>query len=95
MPPRGVGLWFLPTVDFCGATRAWGGLMVLPEEQKFTLRLHGTRRTLFLMKGSQVLYVGKTNSNPSLQQRTSSVLTPRKTGHGRWKAQGHQCYKGP
>lgn len=71
MPPRGVGLWFLLTVDFYGASLALGGIVVLLIEHSFMFRLRGTRRSQFLMKGSLVLYVGKTDSCPPLWQRTS------------------------
>lgn len=65
MPPRGVGLWFFPTVDFCGARLAQGGIVVLLKEQRVTLRLRGIHRSLCLMRGSWALYVMKTNSSHS------------------------------
>ena len=86
MPPRGIGLWFSLTVDCYGASLASGGILVPLKEQRFKLWLCGTCRSQFLMKGSLVLYVGNTDSSPSLQQRTDTILTPRNTGHGKWKA---------
>lgn len=66
----------LPTVDFNGASLAWGGIVVLPKEQRFTLSLLGPHRSQLLMKGSLKLYVGKANSSSFLGRVPAIVLDP-------------------
>lgn len=84
MPPRGVGLWFFPTVDFCGARLARGGIVVLLKEQRVTLRLRGTRRSLCLMRGSRCSMLGRqTAAIPSAEDQHCLAFK----GDGPWEVE--------